>query len=221
MIPRLHYILCAAMFLLPVEYARSDAGAVKSQSAGTVEATAEKVAADDRDVLMAHGVVSCPALGHSLEPADPPTTSALPRVEQFVAREHFNEDFSPHAEVKIYWLGATFRQRFLQKVEDDGDGAILRTFILRKSSRDAEIIAELNLHHETKLSDLWCLLTVQPKGETGTLLTNAVPNVFYIRDIDGVLGAVDAVWGGAGWEIGASSVESPSQWLAGRQVISR
>jgi hypothetical protein len=218
---RSHYILCTALFLLPVEYAHSDADTVKPQSIRTVEGTAEKVAVNDLDVLQSQGVVRCPPPGRSLEPTDPPTTSAIPRVEQFVTREHFKEDVSSLAEVRIYWLGATFRQRFLQKVEEDGNGAILRTFVLRKPSRDAEILAELNIHHETKLGDLWCLLALQPNGESGTLLTNAVPNLFYIRDIDGVLGAVDAVWGGAGWEIGASSVEGPSQWLPGRQVIAR
>ncbi len=199
-------ILCAALLLLLAEYARSDAGAMKSSN--------------DFGVLMSQGVARCPAFGPSLEPTDSPATSALPQVEQFLAREHFKETASSLAKIKISWLGATFRHRFLQKVED-GRGAVLRTFVLRKSSRDAEIIAELNIRHETKLSDLWCLLTLQPNGETGTLLTDGVPNIFYIRDSDGVLGAVDAVWGGAGWEIGANSVEGPSQWLTGRQVISR
>jgi hypothetical protein len=216
-----HYTICAALFLLSVEDPRSDASAMGSRSIRTTEATADRIAVSDLNVLMSQGEVRCPAFERSSEPTDPPTTSALPRVRQFVASEYFKETASSNAEIKISWLGATFRQRFLPKVEDDDSGAILRTFVLRKPSRDAEIIAELSTHDETKLGDLWCLLSLQPNGEPGTLLTNAVPNVFYIRDIDGNLGAVDAVWGGAGWEIGASSVDAPSQWLAGRRVISR
>lgn len=213
------YIISAALFLLPAEDLRSDA--MRYPGIRTTEATAHRVAVNDLNVLLSQGEVRCPAVERFSEPTDPATTSALPRAGKFMASEHFKETASSNAGVKISWLGATFRQRFLQKVEDDESGAILRNFVLRRSSRDAEIIAELSIPDETKLGDLWCLLTLQPNGESGALLTNAVPNVFYIRDIDGILGAVDAVWGGAGWEIGASSVDSPRQWLPGRQVISR
>jgi hypothetical protein len=215
------YVISAALFLLPVNEPRADAGAISSQNIQATEVRADRAAANDLDVLMSQGEVRCPASERSLEPTDPPTTSALDGGGQFVASEHFREIASSNAEVKISWLGATFKQRFLHKIEDDESGVLLRTFVLRKSSGDAEIVAELSIQNETKLGDLWCLLSLQPNGESGTLLTNAVPNVFYIRDVDGILGAVDAVWGGAGWEIGASSVDGSARWLAGRQVISR
>jgi hypothetical protein len=214
-------ILCAAVFLLSVEDPGPHASAMRPQSIRTTELTTDLVAVNDLTVLMSQGEVRCPALDRSSEPTDPATTSGLPRLRQFVASERFKQTSSSDAEIKISWLGATFKQRFLSKVEDDEGGAILRTFVLRRPSPDAEIIAELGIRDETKLGDLWCLLSLQPKGESGTLLTNAVPNVFYIRDIDGNLGAVDAVWGGAGWEIGASSLDAPTQWLTGRRVISR
>jgi hypothetical protein len=201
--------------------ARADAGAIGPRNIQATEPRADRVAANELDVLMAQGEVRCPAFERSSDPTDPPTTSALNGGGQFVASEHFKEIAASHAEIKISWLGATFKQRFLHKIEADESGVLLRTFVLRKSSPDAEIVAELSIQNETKLGDLWCLLTLQPNGESGTLLTNAVPNVFYIRDADGILGVVDAVWGGAGWEIGASSVDGSTQWLAGRQVISR
>ncbi|MEA2793322.1 MAG: hypothetical protein QOI87_702 [Bradyrhizobium sp.] len=213
-------ILCAAVLLLSAEDPGSHASAMRPQSIRTTELTTDRIAVNDLTVLMSQGEVRCPALERSSEPTDPATTSGL-RVRQFVASEHFIQTSSSNAEIKISWLGATFKQRFLSKVEDDEGDAILRTFVLRRPSPDAEIIAELGIHDETKLGDLWCLLSLQPNGESGTLLTNAVPNVFYIRDIDGNLGAVDAVWGGAGWEIGASSLDAPTQWLTGRRMISR
>ena len=216
-----HSIICATLFLLSVEGPRSDASPIRSQSLPTTEATADRIAVTDLNALISQGEVRCPAIERSSEPADPPTTSGLPMVRQFVASEHFKETASSNGEVNISWLGARFRQRFLPKVEPDDGGANLRTFVLRKPSRDAEVIAELSIPDDTTLGDLWCLLSLQPNGESGTLLTNAVPNVFYIRDIDGNLGAVDAVWGGAGWEIGASSLDAPTQWLTGRRIISR
>jgi hypothetical protein len=73
---------------------------------------------------------------------------------------------------------------------------------------------------ETRLADLWCLLKSQANGETGVLV-NAVPNVFYVRDYTGILGAIDVVWGGAGWEIGASPADGDRQWPSGTRVLSR
>jgi len=178
-------IICATLFLLSVEDPRSDASAIRSQSIRTTQATADRIAVTDLNALMSQGEVRCPAFERSSEPTDPATTSALLGVQQFVASKHFKETASSNSEIKISWLGATFKQRFLPKVEDDGSGAILRAFVLRKPSRDAEIIAELSIHDETRLGDLWCLLSRQPNGESGTLLTNAVPNVKYIGDAIG------------------------------------
>jgi len=207
-----YLLLSVTWLLLSAEHTPTHADAIRSQYAQ---------ATSDPDVLAPQGVLRCPPADPSLEPGDPATTSALPRVERFVAREHFKVSISPQATVKIAWLGAMFAQRFLSKVEDADGGAFLRRFVVRRPARDSEIMAALNIHHETKLADLWCLLSRQPNGEQGALLTNAIPNLLYIRDVDGVLAAVDAVWGGAGWEVGAGSVAGATQWLQGRQVIAR
>ena len=155
------------------------------------------------------------------ESLDPPTTSALPHHEKFVAGRHFKENISSAAEVRISWLGATFMRRYAVKVEDDTVDVTLRTHALDRSSSDAQIIAELDDRHETKLADLWCLLKLQANGQDGALQTNAAPNIFFVRDAAGVLGAVDAIWAGAGWEIGASHVEEQRRWPSGSHVISR
>jgi len=155
------------------------------------------------------------------EPLDPPVTSALPHHEKFAAADHFNENIAPGAEVRISWLGATFMRRFAVKIEEDAGQATLQTYDLTRPSRDDQIVAELGDRYEAKLADVWCLLRRQPNGEDGILKTNAAPNVFFVRDATGALGAVDAVWGGAGWEIGASGVEGQRQWPSGSRVISR
>ena len=165
--------------------------------------------------------VSCSQHQAPAEPFDPPTTSAIPGSEKFAAGAHFKENISPTAEVRISWLGATFMRRFAVKVEYGIDDVTLRTYVLIRSSANSQIIAELDVRHETKLADLWCLLRLQARGEAGALQTNAVPNIFFVRDAAGALGAVDAIWAGAGWEIGASEVEGPRQWPSGSRVISR
>ncbi|WP_342722383.1 hypothetical protein AAFG07_24265 [Bradyrhizobium sp. B097] len=123
--------------------------------------------------------------------------------------------------MKISWLGATFARRFTDKVEDDTGGASLQTYVLSAAASDKDILARLGQSHESRLADVWCALKQQPNGNGGPLEVNAKPNVFYVRDIAGELGAVDVLWGGVGWEIGASPVGDRPRWPAGTRVFSR
>jgi hypothetical protein len=172
----------------------------------------------EMSLLASHGEVGCAPPASDRE--DPPTTSALPG-ERFVVGEHFQEATGSDATVQIAWLGGTFRRQFLRKVENRSGPTRLRVHALRRPAHDRDIIAALGDRHETDLIHLWCLLWQQPKGEPGTLLNTTVPNIFYVRDTSGQVWAVDAVWGGAGWEIGASSVDDQRPWSAGRRVFSR
>jgi hypothetical protein len=222
MMKRPSLIICVALLLLSPQRSLLGGDRAGPRDARTVEATGEKTAANDQGPLTPQGVVDCSASDQPPEADDPATTSAIPRAERFIAQDHFRETASStRGAVQITWVGAMFRERFLNKIEEGVGRAVLRRFVLRRSSRSADIVADLSIYHETKLADLWCLLSRQPGGGAGRLLINAVPNVFYIRDTEGVLAAVDAVWGGAGWEIGASSVDGSHLWPAGSQVIVR
>lgn len=148
-------------------------------------------------------------------------TVTVSGADRFVAREHFVERLDSGAEVRISWLGADFKKRFLDKIEEHVDPAQLGVHRLRRAAPDTPIIAAIGERHETTLSHVWNALKQQPKGEPGALLTDSTPNVFFVRDARGVLWAVDLVWGGAGWEIGASAVDDRRPWRAGRQIISR
>jgi hypothetical protein len=183
-------------------------------------------AADDRKLEGARSerivparTVECSLPRKSVEPLDPPSTAAIQLAEQFVAREYFKEDITPAADVKISWLGASFVRRFAVKVEAAGVTS-LQTYLLRSHSNDRDIIAELDNRHETSLADVWCFLRQQAKGEGGALQINSV-NIFFVRDGAGELGVVDAVWGGAGWEVGASPMGNKRTWSPGTRVISR
>lgn len=189
-------------------------------------ASALSVAADDTKTGRPNSVIATDRVGCSLhpkaeEPSDPSSTSAIPHVEKFVAREHFKEDISSGATVRISWLGATFARRFTGKVEDDAGGTSFPTYVLNSTASDQEILAELGQGHESGLVDVWCLLRQQPGGDSGALQTSSNPNIFFVRDIAGELGVVDAIWGGAGWEIGASPVGDKRRWPSGTRVFSR
>ncbi|MCP1845493.1 hypothetical protein ACVIHI_009040 [Bradyrhizobium sp. USDA 4524] len=153
--------------------------------------------------------IECSLKGSAGEPGE---------VETFAARDHFKEDITSSAPVRISWLGATFVRRFAVKVET-AVNRCLQTCILKTLSNDDEIIGELGIPGESKLADIWRLLSRQANGEGGALQTNAAPNIFFIRDDVGDLGVVDAVWGGAGWEIGASPTGKHRIWPPGTRVF--
>lgn len=111
-----------------------------------------------------------------------------------------------------------FARRFAVKVET-AVNRCLRTCVLKTLSNDNEIIGELGIPDESKLADIWRLLSRQANGEGGALQTNAVSNIFFVRDGMGDLGVVDAVWGGAGWEIGASPIGKQRSRPAGTRVF--
>ncbi|MBU2028765.1 hypothetical protein KJ761_02640 [Patescibacteria group bacterium] len=151
------------------------------------------------------------------------TVEVLATTEKFVARDNFVRDVSKKARVKISYLGGNFTEKFIGKIEEPFAGGILRYRKLRKSSVDGPIITELGGEQkaETTLAEIFALMERQGNGQSGSLLTNGYANIFYIRDINGVLWAVSCAWYGAGWSVFAYSVESPHGWHAGHQVFSR
>ncbi|MDB5566543.1 MAG: hypothetical protein JWP84_3109 [Tardiphaga sp.] len=225
MLHRIGRLLGSMLVVLYAEAALSETPTVVQQApAFPADRSASEEAQTDRGsgILIRQARLSCTAPPRSTEPFDPPTTSALPVADSFAVREYFRLDTSPAADVGISWLGATFAQRYGGKVENRvADAPLLQVFTLGRASRDAEIVGALGDRHETQLGAIWCSLRLQAHGEPGALLTTAVPNIFYARDATGVLGAVDVVWGGAGWEIGASRIDGGRQWPAGIRVFSR
>lgn len=99
--------------------------------------------------------------------------------------------------------------------------ATLRYAKLLKSSVDGPILAELGDAQETALAQVYALMERQPKGESGALLTNGYANIFYIRDVNGTLRAVNVDSGSDGWGVFARSVDYPLRWRGDRRVFSR
>lgn len=146
---------------------------------------------------------------------------------KFVAKEKFVRDTGRNTSVKISYLGNNFAEWFLSgsgKTEDPITEQTLRYHKLRQSSMDGPIIAELGgaEKSETTLSEMFALMEKQGKCEDGVLLTNGYTNIFYIKDLAGILRAVGVDWRGDGWSVGAFSVvKCPRRWDDGRQVFSR
>lgn len=145
----------------------------------------------------------------------------MPGTPRFVAARHFRESIAHGARAKILWIGRNFRRHFLDKVEENVRPTEIGIHRLRRSAHDPSIIAGIGERFETQLAHVWWMLSRQPNGENGALALRGVPNVFYVRAASGTLWAIDVVWSGAGWEIGASAIDDPRPWGAGRQIMSR
>jgi len=149
------------------------------------------------------------------------TTSAT--TEKFVAKDKFIKDSK---EIKFYGFYGSFEEDFLVgngKTEEPLSEQELRYGNLTKNSVDSPIIEELGgeAKAETTLTELHNLLRKQGNGEEGDLLTSGYSNIFYTRNTNGVLRAVNVYWDDAGWGVRAYSVESPYDWDAGDRVFSR
>lgn len=147
-----------------------------------------------------------------------PTTT-----KKFVASDRFVINIGENAPIKISRLGDNFWNWFLSKIEKPIPGTTLGYYELRKASKDNLIIAELGgeAKAETTLAEMFTLMERQAKGEVGTLLTDGRVNIFYIKDVRGLLRAVNVGWDGDGWGVDAYSCDYPSEWFAGHRVISR
>ena len=123
-------------------------------------------------------------------------------------------------------IGANFKAWFLKgagKIEDPISEQTLRYHKLQQLSVDGPIITELGgeVKAETTLSEMFPLMEKQKHGEDGVLLNSGWANIFYIKDIAGVLRAVSVYWSGDGWYVCAHPVENPRRWCDGDQVFSR
>jgi hypothetical protein len=151
------------------------------------------------------------------------TTKTTATTEKFVAKDKFK--LKKDGGICSYF-GDNFNSWFLTgegKIEGPQDQQELRFGKLTKGSVDGPIIEELGgeAKAETTLTEMFDQMSKQSNREEGNLLTNGCWNIFYIRDINGVLRAVYVRWCGVGWCVDALSVEGPFGWYAGHQVFSR
>ncbi len=136
----------------------------------------------------------------------------LPAVKKFIAADHFKDGETVDG-VKVS-LGDNFKRLFLGKTEENVPECNLRVHKLTRASRDLGIRAEIGEEkEETYLAHLWHFLKLRG-GKGGWF-------IFYIRDSEGILWAVFAVWRGSCWFVNAYSVGHPLAWRADFCVCSR
>lgn len=146
----------------------------------------------------------------------------FPCVTRFVARDSFVVGTRVSARVKISNLGYNFRVWFLDKTEINVPVSTLVYGDLSNDSLDDPIIQSLGGEEkvETSLAEVFHLMSLQPAGEEGALLTNGWANIFYIRGVDRVLRVVRVRWCRWSWEVDTYSTSDPDEWRTGFRVFS-
>jgi len=142
-------------------------------------------------------------------------------VTKFAIADHFKLS---NITIKFLYIGDNFKSWFYGKTEEAKDVAVSSPHHdLSKVSLDCEILNDLGgeAKAEVTMAGVYKLVNCQPNGEPGVLLTNGYTNIFYVRDVSGVLRAVYVHRYGDGWDVHANSVEDPDRWSAGSRVFSR
>ena len=151
-----------------------------------------------------------------LRPVPRPLAASRP----FKAEDTF---FNKKSGVKMVEHGGNFTSWFTGSVEEDAPEGMLQPFTLTQNAYDNEIITDLGGEEkaEVTLTEIWRLMERQANGGDGILLiTNGYANIFYVRDVNGALRAVDVFWRGAGWNANANAL-GDDRWLDDCQVFSR
>lgn len=132
----------------------------------------------------------------------------------FIVKEKFAVNTSKEAKVKNSYIGRTFQERFLGSKqiirEIDYVSSAIHFYSPLERSTDNRIIDELGGKEivESNLYSMSFLMEKQGHGQGGILLSDGYANIFYIRDDEGVLWAIDLLWDGAGWSIDADSTDT-------------
>jgi hypothetical protein len=153
------------------------------------------------------------------------TTTVPASTIPFAARKWFIVNTEKNAPVKISSLNDTFKAQFLGKVEPPHTGSTLlcARLALDVIVRGTDIVTKMGGREkaETTLAELFSLMEAQKNGEDGLLITNGYGNIFYIKDVDGTLRAVNASWHYGGWLLHANTVADQNGFASGRRFFSR
>ncbi len=167
-------------------------------------------------------------LGQSPSLLELVATLAVPPLPAFDVAAHFrvmSMEERKTAEVPIGWISDAAKSIVGSYTEPEPEIAEtgLNIHKLCKASVDATILAELGERATTTWAQMYEMMRRQGRGQEGNLLVNSWSNIFYIRDRNNKLWAVDCGWnaGSRCWRVRAFPVTVPSTWDADNRVVSR
>ncbi|OGZ52786.1 MAG: hypothetical protein A3B25_02935 [Candidatus Ryanbacteria bacterium RIFCSPLOWO2_01_FULL_48_26] len=145
--------------------------------------------------------------------AQPPATN-----RSFRADDTF---FNKKSGVKMGEHSSNFKNWYASKTEENAPEGMLVPLTPTQNVSDKEIIADIGGEEkaEVTLTEIWRLIERQANGEEGILLNNGRANIFYVRDVNLVLRAVD-VYRNDNWLVHASALDDYG-WHSDYRVFSR
>lgn len=142
-------------------------------------------------------------------------------TEPFIAADHYREDLSESARIKIEFLSATFRSCLLPLREPDTSVCDLAPYTVEFPADHKQLFSEIENLRPVLLSQVYQLLEHQPHGEPGPLLTNHAQNIFPVQCIHGqIVPVCISYWHvPGGWQIFSVRHNHTERQFAGYQVI--
>ncbi len=121
------------------------------------------------------------------------------------------------AHINFSFIDEGFRRRFLNGLRECSlPDRLICGYDINSPEDDFRIMSIIP-QPITNLADFWEMLSRQPNGETGELLTNAMANVFYLPDGKDICAAI-AYWL-RGWCLEVRATEDKTQWFPGSRVF--
>ena len=138
------------------------------------------------------------------------------------------EPFNPHVVFQTregLWVSPQFTDRILSVVRDVAkreSATSLQSFTLVKDALDTQIRAGLPENHLVEPWQIAALITKQPKGEEGDLLTNGYANLFYVKGKAEQVFVVHVHWfaGNREWYVNAWKLVENDRWYSGHRLFS-
>lgn len=99
----------------------------------------------------------------------------------------------------------------------------IRVWKLNRDSTSAELMEQLpdGAEPEVPLSVVFEILRAQSVGERGSLTTDGIVNVFFVRNSMDRLHTVRVHWFGYGWHVGSYPVSRVIPWRTGAHIVTR
>ncbi|MDO8663712.1 MAG: hypothetical protein Q7K28_02670 [Candidatus Wildermuthbacteria bacterium] len=150
-------------------------------------------------------------------------TFEIPVQPEFITEKKFVVNTAKESKIKIFGLSLNIEKSFLPKNEEPVASMKLRYAELIRYKPDGPIMAELGDKKKITLSQIFALMSRQPNGEEGVLLTDGRPNIFYVRDSKGGFCGVGVGWGDyyfdydfCGWVVYAVLGDDVHRYRGGR-----
>lgn len=150
------------------------------------------------------------------------TTTVIPPIGEFVAREKYRVDLSKEAEVRIADVMSAFDE-LLVKVEEALPQSVVEGRLLSDWITSATLAQEVGGRGIVTLGQLWWMLRRQRSGDYGSLCAYDHCNLFLVVLNDEVLYEVTAQWSKEqlGWVLGATPFDPRSLWTRWNWVFRR